>query len=158
LKLEKSREEILKAWLQNNNLQFEDLELLDLALTHASWPKDINKNNKRLAFLGDAVIDLLIADLLFTEFSEKDAGSLTKMREGLVNKNYLAEIGAILKIEEIVQTSGIAKDGMKKVIGETIEAVIGAMFLNKGWEDTKQTFEKLLWRKFLRNSVYGTHS
>ena len=153
MKLEKSREEELKAWLQKNNLQFDDLELFDLALTHASWPKDISKNNKRLAFLGDAVINLLIADVLFTKFPEKDSGSLTKMRAGLVKKDYLAEIGAILKIEEIVQMSGIANDGIKTVIGEAIEAVIGAMFLNKGWEATRQTFEIFLWRKLLRNST-----
>ena len=58
MELEKSREELLKAWLQKNNFQFNDLELFDLALTHASWLNDKNMNNERLAFLGDAVLNL----------------------------------------------------------------------------------------------------
>jgi ribonuclease-3 len=74
LKLEESREEELKVWLQKNKIQFDDLELFDLALTHASWPKEINNNNERLAFLGDAVLDLLIAELLYMQFPEEDKG------------------------------------------------------------------------------------
>lgn len=136
--LEKSREELLKDWLKKNNLQFNDLELFDLALTHASWLNDNNRNNERLAFLGDAVLDLFFAELLYTKFTEKDKGSLTEMRAEQVNEESLARIGALSKIEEIVQMRGVRNDGLQKVIGEAIEAVVGAFFLNKDWKDTKQ--------------------
>ena len=138
MKLEKSREELLKAWLQKNDIQFSDLELFDLALTHASWPKNINKNNQRLAFLGDAVLDLFFAELLYKKFPEKDKGSLSVTRAELVKGESLVKIGSLKKIEEIIQMSGIAKNGLRTVIEDVIEAIIGALFLDKGWQDTKQ--------------------
>jgi dsRNA-specific ribonuclease len=107
LKLEESREEELKIWLQKNKIQFDDLELFDLALTHASWPKEINNNNERLAFLGDAVLDLLIAELLYMQFLEEDKGSLTEMRTDIVKREYLANIGKLKKIEDIIQRRGL---------------------------------------------------
>ncbi len=138
MNLEKSREELLIAWLQKNNFRFNDIDLFDLALTHSSSPKDDHKNNERLAFLGDAVLDLLIAELLYTKFSEKDKGSLTEMRKDLVKDEFLAKIGMSKKIDEIIQMRGVRKDGLQKVIADTIEALIGALFLDKGWDDTKQ--------------------
>ena len=137
MKLEKSREELLKAWLQKYSIQFNDLELFDLALTHPSWQKDIDKNNERLAFLGDAVLNLFFAKILYTELPEKEKGSLTEMRKEKVNREFLAKIGKLKKIEDIIQMRGVRNDGLQKVIGEAIEAVIGALFLDKGWQNTK---------------------
>ena len=136
MKLEKSREELLKAWLHKYGIQFNDLELFNLALTHPSWQKDIDNNNERLAFLGDAVLDLFFAEMLYIEFPEKDKGSLTEMRKDKVKREFLAKIGKLKKIEDIIQMRGVRNDGLQKVIGEAIEAVIGALFLDKGWQNT----------------------
>ena len=88
MKLEKSREELLKAWLQKYGIQFNDLELFDLALTHPSWQKDIDNNNERLAFLGDAVLNLFFAEILYTEFPEKEKGSLQKCEKKRLKESF----------------------------------------------------------------------
>ncbi|MFX1520757.1 MAG: ribonuclease III domain-containing protein [Promethearchaeota archaeon] len=99
-----------------------------------------------MAFLGDAVLDLFFAEMLYKEFPEKDKGSLTEMRKDKVNREFLSKIGMLKKIEDIIQMSGVQDDGLQKVIGEAIEAVIGALFLDKGWEATKQ-FLKSFFRR-----------
>jgi ribonuclease-3 len=143
LSLEKLREESLKTWLQKNNFNFSDLELFDLALTHSSSQRDDNKNNERLAFLGDAVLSLFFAEMLYIKFPDKEKGSLTDMRKEKVNREFLAEIGMSKKIEDIIQMRGVRNDGLQTVIGEAIEAVIGAFFLDKGWKDTKRLLKSL---------------
>ena len=83
------------------------------------------------------------AEMLYTEFPEKDEGNLTESRKEKVNREFLAKIGRLIKIEEIIQMRGVRNDGLQKVVGEAIEAVIGAFFLDTGWKYTKQIIKSL---------------
>jgi len=121
---------------------FEDKDLLVRAFTHRSY---INENkrkhlhhNERLEFLGDAVLELVITDFLFNEFPNKSEGELTLYRAALVNTDTLAEVAADLKLNDFILLSrGESRDkgrARHSIMADTVEAIIGAMYLDQGYE------------------------
>ena len=85
-------------WVQKNlNYTFNDPGLLIQALTHRSYSSE---NYERLEFLGDAVLDTVLSEILFKEFSDVEEGSLSRMRAHLVNQNTLADIARNLELNE----------------------------------------------------------
>lgn len=115
-------------------------ELYQLALIHKSAASKIYKNsrlnNERLEFLGDAILDSIIADHLYKTFPEKDEGFLTQLRSKIVNRETLKRISVKLGIANLV-ISKVANDNHKSVYGDALEAVIGAIYLDKGYKKTK---------------------
>lgn len=115
------------------NYRFSDPSLLQLALTHRSAS---SPNNERLEFLGDAVLDVIISEFLYTQFPHADEGELTRTRASLVNRGSLAtiareiELGAEISLGEGEQKSG----GWRRdsILSNTLEAVIGAIVLDGG--------------------------
>lgn len=126
-------------------------ELYLLALIHKSAASKIyNKpylNNERLEFLGDAVLDSIVAEHLFKKFPDNDEGFLTQMRSKIVNRETLKRISIKLGIGNIV-ISKIISDNHKSVYGDALEAIIGAMFLDKGYKKTK---------KFVLKKIFDHH-
>ncbi len=116
-------------------------ELYQLALIHKSAATKIYKNpklnNERLEFLGDAILDSIIAEHLYSIFPEKDEGFLTQLRSKIVNRETLKRISLKLGIANLV-ISKVANDNHKSVYGDALEAVIGAIYLDKGYKRTKK--------------------
>lgn len=116
-------------------------ELYQLALIHKSAATKIYKNsrlnNERLEFLGDAILDSIIAEHLYHIFPEKDEGFLTQLRSKIVNRETLKRISLKLGIGNLV-ISKVANDNHKSVYGDALEAVIGAIYLDKGYKKTKK--------------------
>ncbi len=115
------------------------------ALLHRSYLDELDKksiSNERLEFLGDSVLNLIIADYLFKEFPDKDEGFLTKIRAQLVNRYSLAiaaeKIGLInfLFINRHLYES--IWNGSKTVLSDAMEAVIGAIYLDAGLENARR--------------------
>jgi ribonuclease-3 len=116
-------------------------KLYQLAFVHKSAShfifNDTRINNERLEFLGDAILDSLVAEYLFHKFPEKEEGFLTQTRSKLVNRDNLNHLAIKLGIGEMI-ISKMSKDNHKSVYGDTLEALIGALYLDKGYERTKK--------------------
>jgi ribonuclease-3 len=121
---------------------FNDAGLLEQAFTHSSYAHeqapDSLEHNERLEFLGDAVLEVLISELLYKLFPGYDEGQLTKFRAGLVCESSLAKVGREAGIEEYLRlgkgeesTGGRHRDAL---LADAFEAVIGALFLDGGFE------------------------
>jgi len=121
--------------LESLGYNFKDSSLLELALTHRSFSAD---NNERLEFLGDAVLDLVLSDLLFQKYPSVDEGNLSRIRASIVNEKSLSTLAKQLNIsEQIVLGDGEALSGGKQresILANTLEAIIGAIHLDSGFE------------------------
>lgn len=111
-------------------------KLYQLACIHKSSSfeifRDLQINNERLEFLGDAVLDALIAERLFRKFRNKDVGFLTQMRSKIVNRENLNNIAIKLGISNILLTK-VNSENHKSIYGDALEALIGALYLDKGF-------------------------
>lgn len=128
---------------------FGDKELLEQAFTHRSYlnerksgsQKEVS-HNERLEFLGDAVLELAVTEYLFSEYPEKPEGELTSLRAALVNTGSLSAAAERLGMEDFLLLSlGEAKDkgrAKEKILADTFEALVGAMYLDKGYEIVKK--------------------
>jgi ribonuclease-3 len=115
--------------------------LYQLALVHKSISfsifKDFSINNERLEYLGDAILDAIIAEYLFKKFPDKDEGFLTQMRSKIVNRENLNHIAIKLGIPNIIK-SKLSSENHKSLYGDALEALIGALYLDKGFKKTKE--------------------
>ena len=123
---------------------FNDALLMLKALTHRSMGSN---NNERLEFLGDSIVNHLIAEALYLQFPEADEGQLSRFRATLVRGDYLAEIAQQLNIaDSLILGAGERKSGgrqRRSILADTLEALIGAIFLDGGYAAARQTV--LVW-------------
>jgi len=121
-----------------------DPELFKAALTHRSAP---GPNNERLEFLGDAVLNLVIARHLFFAFPDGNEGDLSRLRARVVSAEPLAEVAAQIGLGEVLQLgSGELKTGgfrRQSILADALEAVCGAVFLDGGLEAAQKVIERL---------------
>jgi ribonuclease III len=125
---------------------FENKNLLKQAFVHRSY---LNENkefplghNERLEFLGDAVLELVITDYLYTKYPEKNEGDMTSLRSALVNATALHKVGADIGINDLLLLSrGESKDlgrARQYILANTMEALIGAIYLDRGYDMAKK--------------------
>ena len=127
-------------------LGFKDISLLERALVHSSFlsefPGVFDQSNERLEFLGDAVLDLIVAEELVSRFPDRPEGHLTQVRASLVDKNSLAGIGRRLGLGSwLVMGKGEEERGGREVLSnlaDAFEAVLGALFLDQGYDDARR--------------------
>lgn len=114
--------------------RFNDDILMLQALTHRSVG---SRNNERLEFLGDSIVNHVIAEALYLKFPEADEGQLSRLRAKLVRGDYLAEIAQQLRIADcLILGAGERKSGgrqRRSILADTLEALIGAIFLDGGY-------------------------
>ena len=116
------------------------------ALTHRSYldvDKNLKKSNERLEYLGDAVLDLVVGEYLFENFPDGGEGFLTKTRSQLVDKEALASTAENIGLEELIfykrNFIGRNKEGLRTILADAFEALIGAIYMDKGL-GTARTF------------------
>ncbi len=118
-----------------------NIELYKQAFRHRSVCKDKKQpNNERLEFLGDAVISAIVGDYLFMRFPLKDEGFLTKMRSRIVSRSRHNQVAKKLGINLFVEINGESGMRNSSVNGDAFEALIGAIYLDKGYETTRKFF------------------
>lgn len=129
---------------------FENKELLEIALTHSSFVRenrDGSKDNERLEFLGDAYLDAIIGKELFYRLGSKKEGDLTKLRAKIVCENSLAMLAKDINLGDAMRFGkGESKGGGKKkksILADAVEAVLGAIVLDGGYEQAEQVVRKL---------------
>jgi len=115
------------------NYHFNDNNLLVLALTHRSFQ---GKNNERLEFLGDSILNFIIADLLFQKFTLLPEGDLSRLRSQLVKSTTLSEIGILLNLGDYLRLGEgeLKSSGWRRpsILADSVEAIIGAVFTDGG--------------------------
>jgi ribonuclease III len=119
----------------------ENIFLYKLAFIHKSAGAETSGgskvNNERLEFLGDAVLDAVIADYLFKTFPVKDEGFLTEMRSKIVSRVSLNRLAQRLGLEMLIQLEANSSNVYRSCQGDAFEALIGAMYLDKGFRFTR---------------------
>ncbi len=135
------------------NLKFKDKKLLIKSLTHKSYDK-IN-NNEKIEFLGDRVLGLVIAKKLLEIYPNEKEGILDKKFASLVNKKTCLQVAKNINLEKYILTLNSSNRKTKiedKVIADCCEALIGAIYLDKGFT-TVENFILTLWKENIKNSV-----
>lgn len=122
-----------------------DLSLYKTALSHRSVREGADENNERLEFLGDAVLSSLIAHHLFRKYPYKGEGFLTEMRSKMVNRQKLNEIALKMGLKKITFYNKFDNAlKISQIFGNTLEALIGAVYLDKGYKKTQRWVEKYI--------------
>ncbi len=132
-------------------VEFDDIGLLVTALTHRSYvnehKKSTTKHNERLEFLGDAVLELVVTDYLYSQYNEPE-GVLTSWRAALVRTESIGESGEALDYDSLLRLSRGEKQGSgrarKQIMANAFEAIIGAIYLDKGYESAKKFIERTI--------------
>jgi ribonuclease-3 len=124
--------------------EFSNLDLLTRAVTHRSFSID---HNERLEFLGDSVLGLAVADLLFERLSTLPEGDLSRVRANLVKQETLHQLAVELGLPEVVRLGeGEAKSGGHRrpsILADALEAVIGAVYLDAGFAASQSLVQRL---------------
>ena len=123
---------------------FKDKELLQTALTHRSWVnehKNQTRSNERLEFLGDAILEFIVSEIIYNKFLNKEEGFLTALRARIVNTLSLAEVSEHLEIGKYLLLSKGEEDTggrtNQSLLADTLEAIIGAIYLDRGIDKCK---------------------
>lgn len=119
-----------------------------IAVTHSSKSDQVELNNERLEYLGDAFLGAIIGEYLFKKYPTRDEGYLTEMRSKIVSRNSLNEIARRMGLQKIVRYNQYDKILRRsQIFGNALEALIGAVYLDVGFERT---------RKFILKRVLST--
>jgi ribonuclease-3 len=142
--------ELSKSIHQTLGLKPFNITLFKLATQHSSVAKEnvsgLKESNERLEYLGDAVLSTVIADYLFKKYPFRDEGFLTEIRSRIVNRESLNELGKKLGLQNLVEYNDTRKHAQayKSLIGDTLEAIIGAVYLDRGYRFTRSFIIKKL--------------
>ncbi|MGE3174821.1 MAG: ribonuclease III [Planctomycetota bacterium] len=130
-----TRRRLLRALQKDLGHEFEDLDVLDRALTHASTGNEGKRNYERLEFLGDAFLNFAVADALFQQAPEIPEGQLTETRSQLVSRKPLAAIARRLDLAnhlEVGKGLRASERDSERILADLVEAVLGAILLDGG--------------------------
>jgi ribonuclease-3 len=139
-------------------IRFKSRAIREAALTHRSYAFEQNtgETNERLEFLGDAVLGLVVTDLAYRRFPDMPEGELAKLRAATVNMITLADVAREIGLgEEILLGKGEEQSGGRdktSILADALEAVLGAVYLDRGLEVSSQLIERIFW---LRMEAYA---
>ena len=135
--------------------------LYKLAFLHKSAGSEIvhgvKINNERLEFLGDAILDAITADYLFKTFPVKDEGFLTEMRSKIVSRVQLNKLSLKLGMEKLIQLDQTSQNQYRSLQGDAFEALVGAIYLDKGYEFTKKVLLERIIKQYFDIDELITH-
>jgi len=130
-----------------------NIKLYEIAFIHRSasftLPNGKKVNNERLEYLGDAVLDAILSDYLFEKFPDANEGFLTKIRSRIVNRDVLNQLSVSMGINKILISNISSIHLTKNLYGDALEALIGSVFLDKGFKKTKKFFIRNVLNKYL---------
>lgn len=121
-----------------------NLRLYEVAFIHRSasytLPDGTRINNERLEYLGDAILDAILSDYLFEKFPDASEGFMTKIRSRIVNREVLNQLALSMGIDKILVSNIGPGQVTRNLFGDALEALIGALFIDKGFSKTKKLF------------------
>ena len=136
-----AKDKALSDFIKNDfGFRPKNINLYQLAFTHKSASESslgsYKLNNERLEYLGDAILDAIMAEFLLKKYPLKYEGELTEMRSKLVSRERLGQLSRKMHLNELITINPNAH--AKSAGGDAFEALVGALFLDKGYEKTKQ--------------------
>jgi ribonuclease-3 len=149
----KSQEDLklIRFFIEKFGYRPRKIELFYEAVTHRSiayaTPKEFS--NERLEFLGDAILDAIIAEFLFHKFPDQDEGYLTKVKSKVVSRKTLSEIGEELELRKILRYNKGRSINLSSLEGNAFEAIIGAIYLDSSYETVKKILHHHIFRKYV---------
>ena len=121
-----------------------NLRLYEMAFIHRSatytLPNGVRINNERLEYLGDAIIDSILSDYLFHLYPEASEGFLTKTRARIVKRETLNQLGLSMKLDRLIVANLAPSDSPRNLYGNAVEALVGALFIDRGYDRTRKFF------------------
>jgi len=130
-----------------------NLRIYEVAFIHRSasfsLPDGQRINNERLEFLGDAVLSAILSDYLFEKLPDASEGFMTKIRSRIVNREILNQLAISMGIDKILVSNVNSSHTTRNLYGDALEALIGALFVEKGFKKTKNLFLKRVFNKYL---------
>ena len=130
------------------NITPNHIDLYETALTHRSASKTDSQgnwvNNERLEYLGDAILGAVIAEFLYNRFPNMDEGFLTQMRSKLVNRTFLTDLTFQIGLNYYIKSNTNNTAENSHIYGDALEAIIGALYLDKGYQITRHFIIKKL--------------
>ena len=122
------------------------INLYTTALSHRSVKESADENNERLEYLGDAILSGIVADYLFKRYPYKGEGFLTEMRSKMVNRQTLNEIAVKMGLKKVTLfNKSDSSLKISQIFGNTLEALVGAIYLDKGYDKTKHwVYERIV--------------
>ena len=130
-----------------------NLKLYEVALIHRSatftLPNGNKINNERLEYLGDAIITGILSDYLFEKYPDANEGFMTKVRSRIVNREVLNQLATSIGINNILICRVGSNHSKNNLFGDAFEALIGALFIDKGFKKTKKIFINCILHKYL---------
>jgi len=115
-----------------------NLSLYNQAFLHSSINNSSTANNERLEYLGDAVLDTIISEVLFKRFPKRSEGFLTETRAKIVSRKKLGEIARNMGIEDFLTYNNLILTSSSSILGNALEALIGSIYLDVGYNRTKK--------------------
>lgn len=127
-----------------------ELKYFERAVTHKSYAntKDID-SNERLEFLGDAILDSVVAEWLFVRFPKEDEGHLTKIKSKMVSRKTLAEIADEMEMRSVLRYHKGRSINLSTLEGNAFEAMIGAIYLDSNYDSVKKCIENYVFRNYV---------
>ena len=158
---EENNKSSIRNFLSKINYKFKNHNYLDLALTHSSFNEKKNYTNyERLEFLGDRVLGLVIAELVFKKHYKEKEGELSKRFSDLVSKKTLIKIAKRIDLEVMIKTSreyGYKIKVTESMLADSLEALIGAIFLDSDFIMVKDIVQKL-WKEVINEQATPPHN
>ena len=150
-KRSKGNLELISFLIKKLGYRPKNLELFEQALTHKSYSNTRSnvESNERLEYLGDTVIDLIVAEYLFEKFPNKDEGFLTKVKSKIVNRKMLSAIGAEIELAKHIRFKTGRSIRIATIEGNAFEALIGALYLDSDYNTTKKIFNSRIIRNYI---------
>lgn len=155
----KNKDSTLKAFLRNAfGISTHSEHLYQQALRHSSASEKIGKgvknSNERLEFLGDAVIDAVVAHYLYTKYPILPEGELTKMKSKVVRRENLNMLGYALQVDHYLVLNLGRQEMHDSIVGNAFEALVGAIYLDKGFQTTRDIVLRLMKQHGLDSKVH----
>lgn len=143
--LSQNRKKLLDVFQKNNSIHFKDICLLNQAFIHRSYTNEENsllENNERLEFLGDSVLGMITAGLLYDELKGHPEGDLARIKSVVVSEATLSDIAVVIGIDKcLLLGKGEENSGgrqKKALLADAVEAVIGAYYIDSGYKAVQQ--------------------
>lgn len=156
---ELTNDEKIRSILKSLNIKFNDFNTYRTAFTHQSFSNEHGvKSNERLEYLGDAILDFLVADYLFHNFPDETEGNLTKIRAKYVCTRANSEYATLLELNEpfLLGKGELEQGGKTKqsLLADLFEAFLGAVYIDSGIDKVKEILENLVYPKINNQSTF----
>lgn len=153
LSSKKSKDELrlIRYFIERFGYRPKELIHFKKAITHKSYVSKIDRveSNERLEFLGDSILGSVISEWLYHRFPNEDEGYLTQLKSKIVSRKVLSEIAEKLDLRSVIQYQAGRSINMSSIEGNTLEAVFGAIYLDGGFIETKNSILNHVFRKYI---------